>query len=295
MEITSPSTQAPQILVDLVESADIRFNGDRPWDIIVHNPATYRYTLAKGTLGFGEAYMEGYWDCDQLDLQPDDHMLDIGCGWGSLARYAVEEYGARVTGITISKEQQKLAQENCNHLDVEILFCDYRSLTGKFNKIASIGMFEHVGKLNYKGYFDVIHNLLTNDGLMLLHTIGDYSTHDTTDPWINEYIFPNGQLPSASRIALSIEPNLVIRDWHDFGPDYDKTIMAWWHNFDRNWPELRQKYGQRFYRMWRYYLHSCAGLFRSGQGQLWQITLTKRGALPDYQSYRPHSSGQKQM
>ena len=225
--------------------------------------------------------------CRKLDLQPGDHLLDIGCGWGSLARYAAEEYGARVTGITISKEQQKLAQENCNHLDVEILFCDYRSLTGKFNKIASIGMFEHVGKLNYKGYFDVIHNLLTDDGLMLLHTIGDYSTHDTTDPWINEYIFPNGQLPSASRITSSIEPNLVIRDWHDFGPDYDKTIMAWWHNFDRSWPELSEKYGQRFYRMWRYYLHSCAGLFRSGQGQLWQIMLTKRGALPDYQSYRP--------
>lgn len=384
MEITSPSTRPPQILADLVGLADIRFNGDRPWDITVHHPNTYSYTLAKGTLGFGEAYMEGYWDCDELDgcftrfqqvdidmklsgltkfrlilaslgnriahklvnlqtiersyhvgekhydigndlytrmldplmnyscgywhnadsleqaqidkldlicrkldLQRGDHLLDIGCGWGSLARYAAEKYGVRVTGITISKEQQKLARKNRNHLDVEILFCDYRSLTGKFNKIASVGMFEHVGKLNYKGYFDVIHNLLTDDGLMLLHTIGDYSTHDTTDPWINEYIFPNGQLPSASRIASSIEPLLVIRDWHDFGPDYDKTIMAWWHNFDRNWPELEDKYGQRFYRMWRYYLHSCAGLFRSGQGQLWQIILTKRGMLPDYKSYRP--------
>ena len=380
-------SRPPQILVDLVESADIRFNGDRPWDIIVHNPETYRYALEKGSLGFGEAYMEGYWDCHELDecftkfqrvdidlklsgllkfrlimaslanriahklvnlqtanrsyrvgekhydigndlytrmldplmnyscgywqnadsleqaqldkldlvcrkldLQPDDHLLDIGCGWGALARYAAERFGTRVTGITISKEQQKLAQENCKHLDVEILFCDYRALKGKFKKIASIGMFEHVGKLNYKSYFDVIHSLLTDDGIMLLHTIGDYYTHDTTDPWINEYIFPNGQLPSASRIAMSIEPNLVFRDWHDFGPDYDKTIMAWWHNFDRNWPELREKYGQRFYRMWRYYLHSCAGLFRSGQGQLWQIVLTKRGAVPDFRSYRPRQS-----
>jgi cyclopropane-fatty-acyl-phospholipid synthase len=306
MEITSPNTRPPQILVDLIGQADIRFNGDRPWDIIVHDSNTYRYTLAKGTLGFGEAYMEGYWDCDELDecftrfqrididmklsgltkfrliiaslgnriahklvnlqtvkrayqvgekhydigndlytcmldplmnyscgywqnadsleqaqidkldlvcrkldLRPGDHLLDIGCGWGSLARYAAEKFGARVTGITISREQQKLAQENCKKLDVEILFCDYRALTGKFNKIASIGMFEHVGKLNYKDYFDVIHDLLTDDGLMLLHTIGDYSTHDSTDPWINEYIFPNGQLPSASRITSSIEPNLA--------------------------------------------------------------------------------------
>jgi len=390
MTLTSTSTRPPKILVDLVESADIRLNGDRPWDIRIHDPSVYEYTLTKGTLGLGEAYMEGYWDCDQLDecftkfqrhnlnlkfsglakfrlimaslgnrithklvnlqtvnrayqvgekhydlgndlytrmldplmnyscaywqhadsleqaqidkldlicrklnLKPGDHLLDVGCGWGSLARYAAEEYGARVTGITISQEQQKLAQENCKHLDVEILFCDYRSMTGKFDKIASVGMFEHVGRLNYRNYFDTIHNLLTEDGLMLLHTIGSYRTHDTTDPWINEYIFPNGQLPSASRITSSIEPNLVIRDWHDFGPDYDRTIMAWWQNFDRSWPELSEKYGQRFYRMWRYYLHSCAGLFRSGQGQLWQIVLTKRGALPDYKSYRPVKSARR--
>jgi cyclopropane-fatty-acyl-phospholipid synthase len=175
--------------------------------------------------------------CRKLNLKPGEHLLDVGCGWGSLARYAAEEYGVRVTGVTISREQQKLAQENCKHLAVEIRLCDYRSLTGKFDKIASVGMFEHVGKLNYRTYFDTIYNLLADDGLMLLHTIGSYRTHNTTDPWINEYIFPNGQLPSASRITSSIEPNLVIRDWHDFGPDYDKTIMAWWHNFDRHWPE----------------------------------------------------------
>ncbi len=230
--------------------------------------------------------------CRKLNLEPGDHLLDIGCGWGALARYAAEQYGAKVTGITISREQQKLAQENCKHLDVEILFSDYRALKGKYKKIASIGMFEHVGRLNYKTFFDVIHNLLTDDGLMLLHTIGDYYTHDISDPWINEYIFPNGQLPSASRITMSIEPNLVFRDWHNFGPDYDKTIMQWWQNFDKSWPEISEKYGQRFYRMWRYYLHSCAGLFRSGQGQLWQIILTKRGAVPEYQSYRPEQSDQ---
>ena len=206
---------------------------------------------------------------------------------GGFARYAAEHYGVSVTGVTISKEQQKLAQENCKGLDVEILLSDYRTLKGSFNKIASIGMFEHAGHKNYRTYFNTVHALLAEDGLMLLHTIGDFATHDTTDPWINKYIFPNGQIPSARRITQAIEPHLVIRDWHEFGPDYDKTIMAWWENFDRAWPDLSHKYDQRFYRMWKYYLHSCAGFFRSGQGQVWQIVLTKRGDCPDYLSYRP--------
>ncbi len=374
----------PDILRDLLAPADVKFNGDRPWDIIVHNRDTYRYTLAKGTLGFGEAYMKGYWDsiqldecfsklqrvdinlklrglfkvrlllsslanlavhiflnlqtrqkafevgekhydigndiyrsmldsrmnyscgywqgtnsleqaqinkldlvCKKLDLQPGDTLLDIGCGWGSLAKYAAENYGAKVIGITISKEQKNFAQQYCKGLDVKIILTDYRELRGQYNKIASIGMFEHVGNKNYKIFFDTVRDLLSDDGIMLLHTIGDYSTHNTTDPWIHQYIFPNGQLPSASRITKTIEPDLVIRDWHSFGSDYDKTLMAWWENFDNAWPQLSKKYSQRFYRMWRYYLHSCAGLFRSGQGQLWQIVLTKRGDLPGYLSYRP--------
>lgn len=378
------ATAPPGVLRDLLEPADVVFNGDRPWDITVHNSDTYRFTLAKGTLGFGEAYMRGYWDSKQLDecftklqrvdidsklrglfkirllfsslanlaahtlinlqtrqkafevgekhydigndiyrsmldsrmnyscgywqdadsleqaqinkldlickklkLQAGDVLLDIGCGWGSLAQYAAEQYGVKVTGITISKEQQKYAQLRCKNLDVDILLADYREIGGHYNKIASIGMFEHVGNKNYKTFFNTVRDLLGDDGIMLLHTIGDYSTHNTTDAWIHEYIFPNGQLPSASRITKTIEPDLVIRDWHDFGPDYDKTIMAWWHNFDKAWPQLSAKYNQQFYRMWKYYLHSCAGLFRSGQGQLWQIVLTKRGALPDYISYRP--------
>jgi cyclopropane-fatty-acyl-phospholipid synthase len=225
--------------------------------------------------------------CRKLDLQPGDTLLDIGCGWGSLAKYAAENYGVKVTGVTISKEQKNFAQQYCKGLDVKILLTDYRELRGQYNKIASIGMFEHVGNKNYKIFFDKVRNLLSDDGIMLLHTIGDYSTHNTTDPWIHQYIFPNGQLPSASRITKTIEPDLVIRDWHNFGSDYDKTLMAWWKNFDNAWPQLSKKYSQQFYRMWRYYLHSCAGLFRSGQGQLWQIVLTKRGALPEYLSYRP--------
>ena len=381
-----PKSNAPKVLCELVEAAGIQFDGDRPWDILINHPDTFHHTLAKGTLGFGEAFMDGHWDCKQLDecfarfqrvdidlklsgllklrlvlasiknkvvhklinlqttsrayqvgeqhydigndiytkmldplmnyscgywqfantleqaqidkldlvcrklnLKPGDHLLDVGCGWGGLAKYAATYYGVKVTGITISKEQQKMAQENCKGLDVEILFTDYRSLKGQFSKIASIGMFEHVGKRNYKGYFKTIQSLLSDDGLMLLHTIGDYSTHNTTDPWINKYIFPNGQIPSASRLSKALEPILVIRDWHDFGPDYDKTLMAWWDNFDKAWPSFSEKYGERFYRMWKYYLLSCAGFFRSGQGQLWQIVLTKRGALPDYHSYRPQS------
>jgi cyclopropane-fatty-acyl-phospholipid synthase len=129
--------------------------------------------------------------------------------------------------------------------------------------------------------------VLADDGIFLLHTIGDYHTTDNTDPWIDRYIFPNGKLPSAPRLAAALEPDWAIEDWHNFGPDYDRTLMAWWRNFDAAWPRLAQRYGERFYRMWKYYLHACAGVFRARQGQLWQVVLTRRGHFPGvYRSVR---------
>lgn len=224
--------------------------------------------------------------CRKLELKPGERLLDIGCGWGGLARYAAENYQVEVVGITISKEQQKLAQERCAGLPVKIELTDYRQLGGQFDKIVSVGMFEHVGAKNYGTYFDVTGKLLAPEGLFLLHTIGNYVTEKKRDVWLDKYIFPNGHLPSAREITEVLEGRFLIEDWHNFGRDYDLTLMAWWDNFERAWPQLSAKYDERFYRMWKYFILSSAGFFRSGQGQLWQLVLSKRGRSQPYRSVR---------
>jgi cyclopropane-fatty-acyl-phospholipid synthase len=377
-------TSPPRLLVDLLEATGVSINGKNPCDIRIHDIETYRRVLTRGSLGFGEAYMDGLWDCQRLDdmftalhragigerirtlprlrllfstlasiancwlinqqsprrafrigerhydignelfeamldptmsyscgywahaedlgqaqrdkldmicrkleLEPGERLLDIGCGWGGLAQYAAQHYGVEVVGITVSREQLALARQRCAGLPVTLELMDYRELRGRFDKIASVGMFEHVGPKNYATYCDSIRRLLARDGLMLLHTIGDSCTSRGSDPWINRYIFPGSRLPSAQQIAAAIEPDLVIRDWHEFGRDYDRTLMAWWDNFKGAWPDLSGNYSQRFYRMWKYYLHCCAAGFRAGQLQLWQIVLSRREARPGYQSIRP--------
>lgn len=224
--------------------------------------------------------------CRKLELQRGERLLDIGCGWGGLARHAARHYGAEVTGITISKEQQWFAQERCSGLPVHIKLMDYRNLQGQYDKVVSVGMFEHVGPKNYAAYFDTVRLLMKDQGLFLLHSIGVDTSTPTMDPWINKYIFPNGKLPSAKELSNALEGRFLIEDWHNFGPDYDRTLMAWWKNFDTAWPQLQEKYGERFYRMWKYYLMSCAGFFRSRQGQLWQLVLSKRGRNEVYRSLR---------
>lgn len=373
---------------DLFKKADITVGGNRPQDIQVHDERLYSRVLRYGTLGLGEAYMDGWWDANELDvfiytvfkahleravevnlasvvtvakafffnqqskkgafrvgevhydlgndlyeamldkrmvytcgywsgtprattldeaqtakldlvcrkigLKRGDRILDIGCGWGSFAKYASETYGAEVVGITVSKEQAVLARELCAGLSVEIRVCDYREVNEKFDHIISIGMFEHVGVKNYRTYFEVANRCLKDDGIFLLHTIGDNVSRVTSDPWINTYIFPGGMLPSVAQIGKSIEGLFVMEDWHNFGADYDKTLMAWFNNFDSAWftpsgvegPTLRDKYGDRFYRMWKYYLLSCAGTFRAREIQLWQIVLSKHGIPRGYKSVR---------
>jgi cyclopropane-fatty-acyl-phospholipid synthase len=373
------SAAPPTILRKLAGMAGISFNGPEPWDIQVHNPETYRRILSHGSLGFGEAYMDGLWDaerldqlfyrllnydvddrirgmarwrfianalrhhlynlqsisrafqvgkqhydigndvfeamldssmiyscgywagaadleqaqrnkldliCRKLDLRKGEHLLDIGCGWGGMAQYAAKEYGVRVTAITVSQEQLKLAQVRCNGLPVEFKLLDYRNLEGHFDKIVSIGMFEHVGPKNYAVFFDTISRLLENHGLFLLHTIGDCHTSGHLDPWIDRYIFPNGHLPSARELATVLEGRFLIEDWHNFGIDYDRTLMAWWANFNGAWPQLKSRYDPRFYRMWKYYLLSCAGMFRARKGQLWQLVLNRRQGPRNYRSVR---------
>ncbi|OHE62341.1 MAG: cyclopropane-fatty-acyl-phospholipid synthase [Thiobacillus sp. GWE1_62_9] len=369
----------PAVILELAAQAGIAINGDAPWDIQVLDEGLYQRVLAKGSLGFGEAYMDGMWECQRLDqlfhrllsskaeekidswsrlrllgeilrhslfnlqstqrafqvgeqhydigndvfeamldptmsyscaywhhaaglrdaqlkkldmicrkleLQPGERLLEIGCGWGGLARYAAEHYGVEVVGITVSKEQQKLARERCAGLPVSIELLDYRDLDEKFDKVVSVGMFEHVGPKNHAAYFDTVHRTLKDDGLFLLHTIGSAVTSPKTDAWIDKYIFPNGKLPSAKEMTSAIECRFLIEDWHNFGPDYDPTLMAWWENFDTAWPFLEARYGSRFYRMWKYYLMSCAGFFRSRQGQLWQLVLSKQERGRVYRSVR---------
>ncbi len=369
----------PGVLLELIESAGVALNGPSPWDIQVHDTGLYQRILTSGALGFGEAYMDGLWECEQLDelfnrllscntdeklpvrarlrlyssalrnsllnlqsskhafqvgerhydigndifeamldptmsyscgfwqhadnldqaqvdklemicrklqLQPGETLLDIGCGWGGLARYAAEKFGVKVTGITISREQQTLAMQHCEGLPVKIELIDYRNLNGKFDKIVSVGMFEHVGPKNYPAYFDTALRTLDDKGLFLLHTIGIYKECNQVNAWIDKYIFPNGRLPSATQLTDELNERFLIEDWHNFGQDYDLTLMAWWNNFDAAWPQLKGKYGDRFYRMWKYYLLSCAGFFRARQGQLWQIVLCKRDRREVYRSVR---------
>jgi cyclopropane-fatty-acyl-phospholipid synthase len=224
--------------------------------------------------------------CRKLDLRPGMRVLDIGCGWGGTAKYAAERYGVEVVGITVSEEQAKYARELCRGLPVEIRLQDYRDLDESFDRVLSLGMFEHVGYKNYRTYVSVVRRCLGDDGLFLLHTIGGNRSAVRTDPWIARYIFPNSMLPSAKQIAAAIEGIFVLEDWHNFGADYDRTLMCWFRNFDESWPALKDRYDERFYRMWKYYLLSCAGSFRARRIQLWQIVLSPRGVPGGYVSPR---------
>lgn len=216
--------------------------------------------------------------CEKLQLRPGMTLLDIGCGWGGLAAYAAKNYGVSVHGVTISAEQQKMAQERCKDLDVQILLQDYRDLNSQYDRIVSVGMFEHVGPKNYQTYFNVVARNLKPDGLFLLHTIGANETNMNVDPWINKYIFPNGCLPSIKHIATTSEGKFVMEDWHNIGADYDRTLMAWYERFVQNWPKIEHNYSQRFFRMFSYYLNACAGAFRARDIQLWQVVFSPRGA-----------------
>jgi cyclopropane-fatty-acyl-phospholipid synthase len=359
----------------LAECADIRIDGDRPWDIQVHDERLFQRVLAHGTLGLGEAYMDHWWDCESLDelvrraqasdlprklmspttilrvaqakvmnlqskrrafeigerhydigndlygrmldsrmiyscgywrradtldaaqeaklmliahklqLEAGMRVLDIGCGWGGAAQFFAEKYGCEMVGVTVSREQASLARERCGGLPVDIRLQDYRELDEQFDRVYSIGMFEHVGVKNYATYMDVVRRCLADgDGLSLLHTIGGLRSRNQTDPWIERYIFPNSMLPSIAQIARAAEGRLVIEDLHNFGPDYDRTLMTWKSNVDAHWGELEQRYDDRFKRMWDWYLLSSAGSFRARKLQLWQFVMSRDGVAGGYRA-----------
>ncbi|HIF6625929.1 cyclopropane-fatty-acyl-phospholipid synthase [Serratia sp. OLEL1] len=376
-ELAQKNDRWYRIVEEMLAEAGVAINGPRAWDIRVHNPALFKRILQEGSLGFGESYMDGWWECERLDmlftrilqagvderlpkslsdiariayarlfnrqsrkrawqvgkehydigndlframldpymqyscgywkeaqtleqaqqaklrmiceklqLKPGMTLLDIGCGWGGLAQFAAQNYGVSVHGVTISAEQQKLAQARCAGLDVEILLQDYRDLDRQFDRIVSVGMFEHVGPKNYETYFSVAARNLKPDGLFLLHTIGSNQTDLNVDAWIDKYIFPNGCLPSVRHIAEASEGRFVMEDWHNFGADYDRTLMAWLENFKRAWPDLMGGYSERFERMFTYYLNACAGAFRSRNIQLWQVLFSPAGVEGGVRVYR---------
>jgi len=371
------------VIRKMLEPLDIQLDGDRPWDIRIHNPDFYKRVLCGGSLALGESYMDGWWDCEALDqfferilenrldeqvkpesrlsflaalrtkvinpqcrsrayvigqrhydignnlfsvmldkwlnyscgywakaktldeaqeakmelicrkigLQPGMTVLDIGCGWGGFAKYAAEKYGVTIHGITVSREQVKFATEFCQGLDVTIELKDYRDLDGRYDRIVSVGMFEHVGSKNYRTYMEVVHRCLEEDGLFLLHTIGMNYSVSSNDTWLEKYIFPNSMIPSAKQITSAAEGLFVIEDWHSFGQYYDNTLMAWYKNFTKNWDKLKDAYDERFYRMWTYYLLSCAGSFRARKNQLWQIVFSKKGIKGGY-LFRDHAGAE---
>jgi cyclopropane-fatty-acyl-phospholipid synthase len=379
---TAGREAAKQAAIRILSVADVKIGGDRPWDIQVIDERFYDRTLNHGALGFGESYVDGWWECDALDelvhrilrfdleahvkrdwravalllrakasnmqsplrakraaaahydlgndfyermlgpsmvyscaywkdaadldaaqeaklalvcdklgIGPGDRVLDVGCGWGAFARFAAERRGCVVTGVTVAPSQAAYARDYCKGLPVEILTLDYRSRAiaarGPFNKIVSLGMFEHVGKKNYGLYMDTIRGLLAEDGLFLLQTIGRRVSTDAIDVFIDKYIFPNGVIPSPSDLTQAFEPRFVLEDWHSFGPDYEKTLLAWFENFDALAKSPDFKLGQRFYRTWKYYLLSFAGAFRARTcHQVWQIVLSPEGCRRAYRSVR---------
>ncbi|AYH42669.1 cyclopropane fatty acyl phospholipid synthase [Azoarcus sp. DN11] len=365
-------TESVELLADLLGEADIRLNGERPWDMRLHRAEAAYRILLHGSLGLGESYMDGDWDAPQVDemilrivrarldrrvrspkfvwhvlrthlvnlqsprrakvvgevhydlgndffeamldprmaytcgywanardlaaaqeakldlvcrklgLQPGMRLLDIGCGWGSLMKFAAERYGVHCVGLTISAAQAGYGREHCAGLPVEFRLMDFRDIDEPFDRIASLGMFEHVGRHNQRTYFEVARRCLRPGGLFLLHTIGNNYRSAHTDPWIDRYIFPNGDLPSLQQIARAVEQRFVIEDVHNFGADYDRTLMAWHARFEAAWPRFAERYGERFHRMWSYYLRSCAGAFRARDMQLWQIVLSPEGVPGGY-------------
>jgi cyclopropane-fatty-acyl-phospholipid synthase len=215
--------------------------------------------------------------CRKVGLEPGMRVLDLGCGWGGLASWAAEKYGCTVVGVTLSRDQVALGNQLWKHLPVELRLCDYRDVTGTFDRVMSIGMMEHVGPKNHREVMRVIDRCMVDDGVAIIHTIANNRSLRHGTPFIEKYIFPNAVAPSLAQLGKAMEGILVCEDLHNIGPDYDPTLMAWWANFDRTYSEIADRYDTKFYRMWKFYLLAAAGASRARDGQLYQVVLTKTG------------------
>ncbi len=358
--------------LSILERAGVPVNSSEPWSIHVHNEKLWDRVISQHQLGLGEAYIEGWWDCENIDqmltlllgadatrllpvsptvvlhhvnssirnrqtksraaknakhhynignelysrmldpemayscaywkdashlnqaqtnkfdlicqklkLEPGMTLLDIGSGWGGLLRHAVKNYGVTGTGITPADEQIRLAREMSAGLDITYVQQDYRELSGQFDRVVSVGMMEHVGPKNLEHFFATCRQLLKPDGIMLHHTISSTYSKKSTDKYFDRYIFPGGVLPSVAQIASACEKKFVIEDLHNFGLDYDKTLMAWFENINQRWEEIPQ-YDHRFQRMWNYYLLASAAGFRARNLKLVQMVFRQGGAKLNY-------------
>jgi cyclopropane-fatty-acyl-phospholipid synthase len=364
-------------IVGLLKDAGVTVNGSNPWDIQIRSEETWTRLFAQGTLGLGEAYMDGLWDvadmpeffnkvlvgrigdklkvtpnliwqivqakflnmqsiersrrvaamhyneteaykasldkrmtgscgywpegvtnvdqaqeakldlvCRKIGLKPGQLVWDIGCGWGAFMGFAAEKYGARCVGVTVSPDQAAYGRERYKDLPIEFRVQDYREFDGKTDHVVSMGMFEHVGHKNYRTYFEKARSVIKDDGLFMMHTVGSQWSTDTIEPWLEKYIFPGGVIPSMAQIGKAIDGLWSVVDTHNIGPNYDKTLCAWYENFDRNWKKDRTPEEERFYRLWKYYLLCCAGGFRARVLQVWQFVLSPTGVPDGYKFAR---------
>jgi cyclopropane-fatty-acyl-phospholipid synthase len=281
--------QNRQTLRRAKQAADVHY--DLPVDIF---EATFDKRLT-GSCGYwaGATNLDEAQDakldliCRKIGLKPGNSVLDIGCGWGAFMGFAAERYGADCQGVTVSPVQAAYAAKRYGGLKVRPLLQDYRNFQGaKTDHVVSMGMFEHVGAKNYRTYFECARRALKDDGLFLLHTIWENERYPTIDPWQDKYIFPNGDLPSVGEITTAVEGLFVLEDVHNFGTDYDKTLMAWNAKFQSNRREMAGRHGERFCRMWEYYLLQNAGAFRSRHISVGQFVLSPHGVRGGYRSQR---------
>lgn len=214
--------------------------------------------------------------CKKLGLKQGDRVLDIGCGWGSFMKFAAERYGVSCVGLSVSKEQTAWGRKSCEGLPIEFVITDYRDYHDpqQFDHIVSVEMIEAVGPKNFSTFFEKVHELLKQNGRFALQAIGDLAAKPVPSTWMDKYIFPNGVLPSLPQLERASRGLFRFEHLENIGPDYDRTLMEWWRRFDAAYGRLRAKnpkYDARFYRMWKFYLQSCAGLARSRVMQDWQI------------------------
>lgn len=227
----------------------------------------------------------------KLLLEPGMTVLDIGCGWGGLALYMAKHYGVRVLGITLSTEQLEMAQKRAERSGlgdlVEFRLCDYRELGGTYDRIVSVGMFEHVGLPHYDRFFSTLHDLLAPDGVAVLHTIGWTGAPKATNPWIAKYIFPGGYIPTLSEAMTAIEKaGLWAADVECWRLHYAYTLQHWRKRFEANRDTVKALYDAEFVRMWRFYLNACEQTFRHNRQAVFQFQLSRKvDAVPLTRDY----------
>lgn len=233
--------------------------------------------------------------CQKLGLKPGMSFCDIGCGWGALLQHAAKRYGCSGAGITLSTDQRdyigSLDLDLPDEVSLTARLDDYRNLHGEYDRIASVGMFEHVGRKNARNFMRCVDRHLKPGGLFLLHTIA--SRHSSPSlchpelPWIERNIFPGASLLSMGQITTAAQGIFKVIDVENFGPYYDLTLMEWAKNFKLGWESIKNLYSEEFKRMWLYYLYSCAAGFRSGNLELFQVVLAKNDWQGLYQPIRP--------